>query len=70
MAPKYVEHLDQKPPKGVVGCPNINRSDSFCNSDKSKHCKIINNITCTVEGVIYLAECPSKKMYVCLHLDS
>ncbi|KAM4043149.1 uncharacterized protein ACNLHF_013530 isoform 1-T1 [Anomaloglossus baeobatrachus] len=49
---------------GCIACPNIVRSDSFCDSSNLKTYPIKQRITCTSCAVVYYATCPCGKIYV------
>lgn len=47
-----------------VACKNILNASTFNTSDGKKTYKILHNITCNTEGIVYLAQCPCGLSYV------
>ncbi|CAJ0966766.1 unnamed protein product [Ranitomeya imitator] len=52
------------PCKKCKACANTIKSKEFYNSDKTRTFSIRKYLTCTSQGVIYVASCPCNKLYV------
>ncbi|CAJ0944899.1 unnamed protein product [Ranitomeya imitator] len=61
---QYPRKLGCTPCGHCVACPNVEKCNSFFNSERSRNFDIRKSINCTSRNVIYFATCPCGLIYI------